>query len=111
MNILTDHVVIDYAQDTMLDFSRIHSNRVLFIRRYFPILVKIYRRLRMKNQVKLEKAPDKFLASGFNARIIFPVGNRLYEQVRKSSYLDRWAMSIRRKYFGQIPHLIDIAFL
>lgn len=100
MNILTNRVVIDYAQDTMLDFSRIHSNRVLFIRRYFPILVKIYRYLRMRNRIKLENALDKFFTSGFNARFIFPVGNRVYEQVRKSSFLDRWAMSFRRKHFG-----------
>ncbi len=100
MNILTDHIVIDYAQDTMLDYSRIHSNRVLFIRRYFPILVKIYRRLRMNKRVKLEKTLDNFLTSGFNARTLFPMGNRVYEQVRKSSFLDRWAMSFRRKHFG-----------
>jgi len=100
MNILTDHVVIDYAQDTMLDFSRIHSNRVLFIRRYFPILVKVYRRLRMHKHIKLEKVLDKILISEFAARTMFPIGNKIYELVRKSSYLDRWAMGFRRKYFG-----------
>jgi anaerobic magnesium-protoporphyrin IX monomethyl ester cyclase len=100
MNILTDHIVIDYAQDTMLDFSKIHSNRVLFIRRYFPILVKVYRRLRMQKRIKLETALDNFLISATAARIVFPLGNKVYELVRKSSFLDKWAMSFRRKYFG-----------
>jgi hypothetical protein len=87
--ILTDHVVIDYAQDTMLDFSKIHSNRVLFIRRYFPILVKVYRRLRIQKRVKCENTLDKFLTSDLSARVIFPVGNKVYELVRKISFLDR----------------------
>lgn len=100
MNILTDNVVIDYAQDSMLDFTKVHSNRVLFIRRYFPVLVKIYRFLRVRQKVKAERNLDKLLVSSWSAKITFPLLNKLYEFVRNSAVLDRWAMAFRRKFFG-----------
>ncbi|MCJ7694947.1 MAG: B12-binding domain-containing radical SAM protein [Anaerolineaceae bacterium] len=100
MNILTDHVVIDYAQDSMLDFSKTHSSRVLFIRRYFPILVKVYRFLRVKQKVKLEKCLDKLMVAPWSAKLVYPLLNKLYELVRNSAALDRWAMAFRRKFFG-----------
>jgi len=77
MDLLTDRIIIDYAQDTMLDFSKIHSNRVLFIRRYFPILTKIYRRLRMKNKVKTEILLDRLLTSQWAAYSLLPLSNKV----------------------------------
>ncbi len=100
MDLLTNRVVIDYAEDTMLDYSTIHSTRVLFIRRYFPILTKIYRRLRTKGKQSTEKQLDRFLTSKWAAQSILPLGNWIYEVVRNNSQLDRWAMTFRRKFFG-----------
>lgn len=99
MGLLTDRIVTDYATDTVLGFDKIQRNRVVFIRRYFPILARLYRFVKRLPR-PFERALDAFLSARWTVVTLFYAANKLYDWVRGNPVLDRWAMAFRRKVFG-----------
>ncbi len=97
--LLTDRIVVDYATDTILGFDKIHRNRVVFIRRYFPILARLYRWVQKLPPV-VERWLDALLSARWTTVTAFYAANKLYDWVRGSATLDRWAMAFRRRFFG-----------
>jgi radical SAM superfamily enzyme YgiQ (UPF0313 family) len=97
--LLTDRVVIDYATDTVLGFDKVHRNRVVFIRRYFPILAKLYR-WAQRRPAFVERWLDGFLSARCTTVTLFYAFNKIYDWVRGNATLDRWAMAFRRRFFG-----------
>jgi len=96
--LLTDRVVSDYATDTVLAFDKVHRNRVVFIRRYFPILARLYRGALARPWA--ERALDRFLSARLTTVTLFYAANKLYDWVRGNAALDRWAMKLRRRFLG-----------
>lgn len=96
--LLTDRIVCDYATDTVLGFDKVQRNRVVFIRRYFPLLARLYRAaLRWP---WAERLLDRLLSSRWTTVTLFYAANKLYDWVRGRAVLDRWAMKLRRRFFG-----------
>lgn len=96
--LLTDRVVSDYATDTVLAFDKVQRNRVVFIRRYFPILARLYRWA--LGRPWAERLLDRFLSSRLTTITVFYAANKVYDWVRGSAVLDRLAMALRRRFFG-----------
>jgi anaerobic magnesium-protoporphyrin IX monomethyl ester cyclase len=97
--LLTDRIVSDYATDTVLGFDKVQRNRVVFIRRYFPVLARLYRWARRLPRF-VERWLDAFLSARWTTVTLFYAANKLYDWVRGSAALDRWAMALRRRFFG-----------
>jgi radical SAM superfamily enzyme YgiQ (UPF0313 family) len=97
-NLLTDRVVSDYATDTVLGFDKVQRNRVVFIRRYFPILARLYRWALAHRWA--ERFLDRFLAARLTTVTVFYAANKVYDWVRKNATLDWLAMRVRRRFFG-----------
>jgi radical SAM superfamily enzyme YgiQ (UPF0313 family) len=96
--LLTDRVICDYAIDTVLGFDKVQRNRIVFIRRYFPVLARLYRWA--LNRPWAERLLDRFLSARLTTVTVFYAANKLYDWVRGSAALDRWAMRLRRRFFG-----------
>lgn len=99
--LLTSKVVTDYAEDTVLNFPPARRNQVLFVRRYFSVLVRSYRlliKLRYPQRVMAIRIMDGFLESGLAARTVFPVLVRLYQNIRKNSRLDKMGLAFKRRF-------------
>jgi radical SAM superfamily enzyme YgiQ (UPF0313 family) len=99
MGLLTDRIVTDYATDTVLGFDKVQRNRVVFIRRYFPLLTKLYR-WALRGPSFVEHWLDALLSSRWTTVTLFYAANKLYDWVRANATLDRWAMAFRRRFFG-----------
>lgn len=99
MGLLTDRIVFDYATDTVLDFDKVHRNRVVFIRRYFPLLAKLYQ-WALRRPPFVERWLDVLLSARWTTVTLFYAANKLYDWVRGNTTLDRWAMAFRRRFFG-----------
>ncbi len=99
MGLLTDRTVTDYASDTILAFDKVQRNRVVFIRRYFPLLARLYRWARRRPPF-VERWLDAFLSARWTTVALFYAANKLYDLVRGNAMLDRWAMALRRRFFG-----------
>jgi len=97
--LLTDRVVVDYATDTVLGYDKIHRNRIIFIRRYFPLLAKLYR-LSQRLPSWVERGLDALLSARWTTISLFYAANKIYDLVRANATLDRWAMAFRRRFFG-----------
>jgi anaerobic magnesium-protoporphyrin IX monomethyl ester cyclase len=101
--LLTDRVVTDYAEDTILRFSPARRNQILFVRRYFSFLVKAYRflgKLRYPQRRVLTKALDTVLESRLAARGVFPAADRAYEGIRQNPRLDRIGFAVKKRLLG-----------
>lgn len=96
--LLTDRIVCDYATDTVLGFDKVQRNRVVFIRRYFPLLARLYRGA--LNRPWAERLLDRLLSARLTTVTVFYAANKVYDWVRGSAALDRWAMRLRRRFFG-----------
>jgi anaerobic magnesium-protoporphyrin IX monomethyl ester cyclase len=96
--LLTDRIVNDYATDTVLAFDKLHRNRVIFIRRYFPILARLYRWA--LDRPWAERFLDRVLSARLTTVTVFYTANKVYDWVRGNAALDRWAMRFRRRFFG-----------
>lgn len=102
LGLLTGRVVTDYAKDSILDIGRTKRTQVLFIRRYFGILVRGYRALsglpapggRLATGIV-----DGILSSKLAAYTVLPVGVHLYERLRANPRLDALSMRLKKKYF------------
>jgi anaerobic magnesium-protoporphyrin IX monomethyl ester cyclase len=97
--LLTDRLVSDYAADTLLKFDAIQRNRVIFVRRYFSLLVRLYRWT--DKLPALQHILDAALSAGWVARTFFWVANKLYELMRKNTILEHWITLFWKKSFGQ----------
>lgn len=97
--LLTERVVTDYATDTILKMDKVQRNRVVFIRRYFPLLARLYRLFRRLPPF-IERAFDALLSARWATVTLFYAANKLYDLVRSNATLDRWAMAFRRRFFG-----------
>ena len=98
MGLLTGRTVADYASDTILGFDKVQRNRVVFIRRYFPLLARLYRWVR--KAPFLQRCLDSLLTARWTTVTLFYAANKMYDWVRGNATLDRWAMAFRRKVFG-----------
>jgi len=96
--LLTERIVCDYATDTVLGFDKLHRNRVIFIRRYFPILARLYRWA--GKHPRVERALDRLLSSRLVTVTAFYAANKVYDWVRGRAVLDRLAMRLRRRFLG-----------
>ncbi len=97
--LLTGRIVSDYATDTVLGFDKVQRNRVVFIRRYFPLLARLYRWAQRLPRF-VERGLDAFLSARWTTVTLFYAANKVYDWVRGSATLDRWAMAMRRRLFG-----------
>jgi len=96
--LLTERIVTDYATDSILGFDKVQRNRVVFIRRYFPILSRLYRWA--GKRAWAERLLDRILSSRLTTVTLFYAANKAYDWVRGNATLDRWAMAWRRRFFG-----------
>lgn len=96
--LLTERIVYDYASDTVLGFDKVQRNRVVFIRRYFPLLARLYRWA--GGRPWAERLLDRLLSSHLATVTLFYAANKVYDGVRGNATLDRWAMAWRRRFFG-----------
>ena len=80
-----------YMEDTILDYPKILKNRVLFIKRYFRPLVKLYKALnkdiRIIKIIRLYILLDKILSNKLVAYLIFPFFIRFYDILRKIKHI------------------------
>jgi len=95
--LITDKVVYDRDADTTLSVSARTRTQIIFIRRYFPILVRLYHLARHVPGKLGEKTLDAVLGAGLTARTIFPLGNGIFGFLRKNPLLDRWVRALRRR--------------
>jgi hypothetical protein len=79
--------------------DKVQRNRVVFIRRYFPLLARLYRLFRRLPPF-IERAFDALLSARWATVTLFYAANKLYDLVRSNATLDRWAMAFRRRFFG-----------
>jgi radical SAM superfamily enzyme YgiQ (UPF0313 family) len=92
---------LDYIRDTTLKFGYIRRNQIIFIQKYFSILVKVYK--------SINKLPERFRAFAqwlfegvvFNwvsCAVFFPVLNSLMVLIWKNKALSKIARMINRRF-------------
>ncbi|MFC1935240.1 B12-binding domain-containing radical SAM protein [Chloroflexota bacterium] len=96
MGLDTDKVVLDRDSDTTLAVGKLKRNQIIFIRRYFPILVRLYRLARYVPGGIGERTLDAVLRSNLAARTVFPLGNGIFGFLRGHRLLDRWMKALLR---------------
>ena len=93
----------DYTQDTMLKLSRLKRNQIVFLQRYFRLLVKLYRGI-----FKLPEGVSRFftstldllISSSLSAIIILPILSGMMSFILRNKTLGDLARKINRKFLG-----------
>jgi len=90
----------DYTEDTILNFSKIKRNRIIFIQRYFRVLVKCYQLIH-KLPVHLlrlnEIILDKLIEARIMALFVFPFMNAAVDRTMKNKFLGTIVRKIYRR--------------
>ena len=89
-NLLTNEVVVDFVEGTVLKFSWLDKNRMLFLRNYFRPVMKLYKKIYTNNPAKvkrIEQFTDYLLSSPVIAVLIYAPSNFVFKTVRKSKLL------------------------
>lgn len=89
-NLLTDRIITDYVEGSMLDFDHPTICRIIFVRNFFRPLMNLYRliyKLPKSIQKIAEKIADVFLGSKITAVILFALANFLFSTVRDNKIL------------------------
>lgn len=93
--------VRDYSQDTILRVSWLHRNRIIFIQKFFRVLVKIYKGLnRLPEKIKpVMKTLFKSLAfNPVSSLTLLPMCTGSANFIMKNKYLASGARALYRKF-------------
>ncbi|MBU1044912.1 MAG: B12-binding domain-containing radical SAM protein [Candidatus Omnitrophica bacterium] len=88
--LLTDRIITDYVEGSMLDFDHPTICRIIFVRNFFRPLMNLYRLIyKLPKRIKkyAEKIIDLFLGSKIIAVTLFAAVNFLFATVRDNKIL------------------------
>jgi len=98
-NLLTDRIITDYVEGTMLDFDYPTMARIIFVRNLFRPLMNLYRVIyKLPKGIGnfTEKILDWFLSSKITAVTLFALANLLFSFVRDNKILAGFINRIKR---------------
>jgi radical SAM superfamily enzyme YgiQ (UPF0313 family) len=98
-NLLTDRIVTDYVEGSVLNFDRLTNIRILFIRDYFRPLMSVYRLIYSFSaglSSYFERIFDAILSSKILAVTIFSFADWLFKAVRENRILASCINRIKR---------------
>lgn len=98
--LLSSKIVFDYFKDTMLNYPRSKRNRIIFIKNYFRILVKLYSVLDKLPKI-ITKIIDALLCSKIFSVLFFYPANKLIHIFYKYKGLYKLARSFKRKFIDR----------
>lgn len=91
-NMLTESKVTDYVEGTVLNFSRLNKQRILFVRNYFKGLVSFYKtayRLKPAIGRLAIKIFEKTVFSRIGCWVLCPLANLIFKSARENKFLSK----------------------
>jgi 3'-phosphoadenosine 5'-phosphosulfate sulfotransferase (PAPS reductase)/FAD synthetase len=89
---LTESKVTDYVEGTVLNFSRLNKQRILFVRNYFKGLVSFYKtayRLKPAIGRLAIKIFEKTVFSRIGCWVLCPLANLIFKSARENKFLSK----------------------